>query len=274
MSDLYTSMGNVETNKIEQQKNTTISLNSNNTSYQEVETEIMDLSTPQEQLTDTEQYDIYIENLENVKKELEAELQREDNELSSDEVSTTQQIETYKNNLSALVVKYTQSEDLTKRDLGMSREEFIKLSPEEQESLVATKTEEGSQLEKTNTKNENITQLEGNIALLNTAINSLKQQKEALPYQQMMTTEEYQNYESKSEIATGVSKYATNYDIRTNIDYERYCEDNGNISPLELLKGLKEQNPTIPLPQSMTGVENIKTTIRIRRSKSRNGKTL
>ena len=268
MSDLYTSMGGAETNKIEQQKNTTISLNSNNTSYQEVETEIMDLSTPQEQLTDTEQYDIYIENLENVKKELEAELQREDNELSSDEVSTTQQIETYKNNLSALVVKYTQSEDLTKRDLGMSREEFIKLSPEEQESLVATKTEEGksykqnietleSQLEKSNTKNENITQLEGNIALLNTAINSLKQQKEALPYQQMLTTEEYQNYESKSEIATGVSKYATNYDIRTNIDYERYCEDNGNISPLELLKGLKEQNPTIPLPQSMTGVENI-----------------
>ena len=215
MSDLYTSMGGAETNKIEQQKNTTISLNSNNTSYQEVETEIMDLSTPQEQLTDTEQYDIYIENLENVKKELEAELQREDNELSSDEVSTTQQIETYKNNLSALVVKYTQSEDLTKRDLGMSREEFIKLSPEEQESLVATKTEEGknckqnietleSQLEKTNTKNEKITQLEGNIALLNTAINSLKQQKEALPYQQMMTTEEYQNYESKSEIAVKV----------------------------------------------------------------------
>ena len=269
MSDLYTSMGGAETNKIEQQKNTTISLNSNNTSYQEVETEIMDLSTPQEQLTDTEQYDIYIENLENVKKELEDQLQREDNELSPDEVSTTQQIETYRNNLSALVVKYTQSEDLTKRDLGMSREEFIKLSPEEQESLVATKTEEGknckqnietleSQLEKTNTKNENITQLEGNIALLNTAINSLKQQKEALPYQQMMTTEEYQNYESKSEIATGVSKYATNYDIRTNIDYERYCEDNGNISPLELLKGLKEQNPTIPLPQTMTGVENIK----------------
>ena len=28
----------------------------NNTSYQEVETEMMDLSTPQEQLTDTEQY--------------------------------------------------------------------------------------------------------------------------------------------------------------------------------------------------------------------------
>lgn len=270
MSDLYTSMGNVETNKIEQpQNNTPISLtDDNNTSYQEVETEMMDLSSPQEQLIDTEQYDIYIENLENVKKELEAELQAQNNEITPDEVSLNQQISTYKNNLSALVVKYTQSEDLTKRDLGMSREEFIKLSPEEQESLVATKTEEGksykqnietleSQLEKTNTKNENITQLEGNIALLNTAINSLKQQKEALPYQQMLTTEEYQNYESKSEVSNDISKYATNYDIRTNIDYERYCEENGNISPLELLKGLKEQNPTIPLPQSMTGVENI-----------------
>ena len=270
MSDLYTSMGNVETNKIEKpQNNTPISLtDDNNTSYQEVETEMMDLSTPQEQLTGTEQYDTYIKNLENTKKELEAELQDKNNEITPDEVSINQQISTYKANLTTLVVRYTQSEDLTKRDLGMSREEFIKLSPEEQESLVATKTEEGksykqnietleSQLEKTNTKNENITQLEGNIALLNTAINSLKQQKEALPYQKMMTTEEYQNYESKSEIATGVSKYATNYDIRTNIDYERYCEDNGNISPLELLKGLKEQNPTIPLPQSMTGVENI-----------------
>ena len=269
MSDLYTSMGGAETNKIEQQKNTTISLNSNNTSYQEVETEIMDLSTPQEQLTDTEQYDTYIKNLENTKKELEAELQDKNNEITPDEVSINQQISTYKANLTTLVVRYTQSGDLTKRDLGMSREEFIKLSPEEQESLVATKTEEGknckqnietleSQLEKTNTKNENITQLEGNIALLNTAINSLKQQKEALPYQKMMTTEEYQNYESKSEVSNDISKYATNYDIRTNIDYERYCEDNGNISPLELLKGLKEQNPTIPLPQTMTGVENIK----------------
>ena len=144
MSDLYTSMGNVETNKIEQpQNNTPISLtDDNNTSYQEVETEMMDLSSPQEQLIDTEQYDIYIENLENVKKELEAELQAQNNEITPDEVSLNQQISTYKNNLSALVVKYTQSEDLTKRDLGMSREEFIKLSPEEQESLVATKTEE------------------------------------------------------------------------------------------------------------------------------------
>lgn len=270
MSDLYTSMGNVETNKIEKpQNNTSISLlDDNNTSYQEVETEMMDLSTSQEQLIDTEQYDIYIKDLENTKKELEAELQAENNEITPDEVSINQQISTYKANLTTLVVRYTQSEDLTKRDLGMSREEFIKLSPEEQESLVATKTEEGksykqnietleSQLEKSNTKNENISQLEGNIALLNTAINSLKQQKEALPYQQMLTTEEYQNYESKSEVSNDISKYATNYDIRTNIDYERYCEDNGNISPLELLKGLKEQNPTIPLPQSMTGVENI-----------------
>ena len=270
MSDLYTSMGNVETNKIEKpQNNTSISLlDDNNTSYQEVETEIMDLSSPQEQLIDTEQYDIYIKDLENTKKELEAELQAENNEITPDEVSINQQISTYKANLTTLVVRYTQSEDLTKRDLGMSREDFIKLSPEEQESLVATKTEEGksykqnietleSQLEKSNTKNENISQLEGNIALLNTAINSLKHQKEALPYQQMLTTEEYQKYESKSEVSNDISKYATNYDIRTNIDYERYCEENGNISPLELLKGLKEQNPTIPLPQSMTGVENI-----------------
>ena len=100
MSDLYTSMGNVETNKIEKpQNNTSISLlDDNNTSYQEVETEIMDLSSPQEQLIDTEQYDIYIKDLENTKKELEAELQAENNEITPDEVSINQQISTYKAN--------------------------------------------------------------------------------------------------------------------------------------------------------------------------------
>ena len=150
-------------------------------------------------------------------------------------------------------------------DLGYTEEEFEKLSYDEKVEAIADNNEfmknmlksKEISIERLNelTKErtgydsyeeyqEAISNLESDIAMLELTIARLEEQQKILPYAMLPDTSDFQEFQYNKEL-----KEAKDYlcsDTKYEIDYLRYCKDNGDISPLEFIKLYEEKYDNLP----------------------------
>ena len=160
---------------------------------------------------------------------------------------------------------------------GSSLDEFTKLSHEEKVNFLAqhdtdikkymdeiTKVEEpldnwaqqATEYSSYKEYQNALDSINGDLTLLTTALQSLEQQKAFLPYNNIMQTEDYQNYSTNTDSLNNIYKY---YDYTSNlgkfgVSYSKYCSEEEEMSPLEFLQRIKENYNFEPI--NMIGVDD------------------
>ena len=145
-------------------------------------------------------------------------------------------------------------------DLGYTEEEFEKLSYDEKVEAIADNNEfmknmlksKEISIERLNelTKErtgydsyeeyqEAISNLESDIAMLELTIARLEEQQKILPYAMLPDTSDFQEFQYNKELKNAKDYLCSN--TKYEIDYLRYCKDNGDISPLEFIKLYEEK---------------------------------
>ena len=159
---------------------------------------------------------------------------------------------------------------------GSSLDEFTKLSHEEKVNFLAEHdtdikrytaeiaeaekpldnwTQQATEYNSYKEYQKALNSVNGDLTLLTTALQSLEQQKAFLPYNNIIQTEDYQNYNTNTDSLEKIYEY---YDYTTGsgklaVNYSRYCREEEAMSPLEFLQKVKEY--CYFEPSSMTGVD-------------------